>query len=191
MRKKKTNDFAFDVDRKENFVARLKQLIGNRSARAAATEWGLSFSTLHNYLTRGTEPSFTAMQNISNKEHVSLDWLAFGSQCSQKVVSATEIQAVNGECLVEDPLEATWHMIYKSLNRNDLEALISLLLQEGAKGVLALSERKDDLDSLLIKLPKEEKERLMALHEAKKGAALGENQIEDVTSLGYKKSGVA
>ncbi|MGL9774271.1 MAG: hypothetical protein ACR5LG_11005, partial [Sodalis sp. (in: enterobacteria)] len=71
---------------------------------------------------------------------------------------------------MEDPLEFTWHMIYNSLNKKDLEALISLLLQEAAKGVLALSGRKDDLDSLLLQLPKEEKERLIALHEAKKGA---------------------
>lgn len=158
MRNKKTSNFAFDMDRKENFVIRLKQLIGKRSARAAATEWGLSFSTLHNYLTRGTEPSFTVMHNIAYKEQVSLDWLAFGSSCTQKeVVSASEIQAINGESLIEDPLEATWHMIYKSLNKKDLEALISLLLQEGAKGVLALSGRKDDLDSLLLQPSKRRK----------------------------------
>ncbi|MGL9772851.1 MAG: helix-turn-helix domain-containing protein [Sodalis sp. (in: enterobacteria)] len=89
MRKRKTSNFAFDMDGKENFVARLKQLIGNRSARAAANEWGLSFSTLYNYLTRGTELSFTVVQGIAYKEHVSLDWLAFGSSCTQNEVAST------------------------------------------------------------------------------------------------------
>ncbi|MGL9773784.1 MAG: helix-turn-helix domain-containing protein [Sodalis sp. (in: enterobacteria)] len=102
MRKKKTSNFAFDMDGKENFVGRLKQLMGNRSARAAASEWGLSFSTLHNYLTRGTEPSFTVVQGIAYKEHVSLDWLAFGSSCTQnEVASTSEIQSVNEESLME------------------------------------------------------------------------------------------
>ncbi|MGL9772952.1 MAG: hypothetical protein ACR5LG_00725 [Sodalis sp. (in: enterobacteria)] len=86
-------------------MARLKQLTGNRSVRAAATEWGLSFSTLHNYLTRGTEPSFTVVQGIVYKKHVSLDWLAFGSSCTQnEVASTSEIQSINEESLMEDPL---------------------------------------------------------------------------------------
>ncbi|MGL9774644.1 MAG: hypothetical protein ACR5LG_13750 [Sodalis sp. (in: enterobacteria)] len=90
---------------------------------------------------------------------------------------------------MEDPLEATWHMIYKSLNKKYLEALIRLLLQEGAGCVLALSGRKDDLDSLLLQFPKEEKERLIALHEARKGAVSEECAVEDVASLNCKKSG--
>ncbi|MGL9772891.1 MAG: hypothetical protein ACR5LG_00320 [Sodalis sp. (in: enterobacteria)] len=92
---------------------------------------------------------------------------------------------------MEDPLEATWHMIYRSLNKKDLKALISLLLQEGAKGVLALSGGKDDLDSLLFQLQKEGKERLIALHEAKKGAVSEECAVKDVASLNCKKSGAA
>ncbi|MGL9773630.1 MAG: hypothetical protein ACR5LG_06030 [Sodalis sp. (in: enterobacteria)] len=188
----KTSNFAFDMDGKENFVARLKQLIGNRSARAAATEWGLSFSTLHNYLTRGTEPSYTVVQSITYKEHVSLDWLAFSLLCTQKEVASTsEILSINEESLIEDPLEATWHMIYKSLNKKDLEALIMPAFARRAKGVLALSGRKDDLDSLLLQLPKEEKERLIALHEAKKEAVSEECAVADVASLNCKKSGAA
>ncbi|MGL9773785.1 MAG: hypothetical protein ACR5LG_07305 [Sodalis sp. (in: enterobacteria)] len=82
-------------------------------------------------------------------------------------------------------------MIYKSLNKKDLEVLINLLLQEEAKGVLALSGRKDDLDCLLLQLPKEEKKRLIALHEAKKGAVSEECAVADVASLNCKKSGAA
>ncbi|MFT4465793.1 MAG: hypothetical protein ACMX3H_15535 [Sodalis sp. (in: enterobacteria)] len=48
-----------------------------------------------------------------------------------------------------------------------------------------------NVERALLELPPEEQERLMALHEAKKRAAPQENQIEDVTSLGYKKSGIA
>ncbi|MBJ3693618.1 hypothetical protein JGC73_25500, partial [Salmonella enterica subsp. enterica serovar Typhimurium] len=69
---RKANEFAFDEERKENFIKRLKALVGTRSVRAAAKDWGLSFSTLNNYLSRGTEPSFIAMQAIAAKEHVTL-----------------------------------------------------------------------------------------------------------------------
>ncbi|MGL9773147.1 MAG: hypothetical protein ACR5LG_02160 [Sodalis sp. (in: enterobacteria)] len=107
------------------------------------------------------------------------------------MASTSEIQSINEESLIENPLEATWHIIYKSLNKKYSEALISLLLQEGAKGVLALSGRKDDLDSLLLQLPKEGKERLIALHEAKKGAVSEKCAVEDVANLNCKKSGSA
>ncbi|MGL9773972.1 MAG: hypothetical protein ACR5LG_08790 [Sodalis sp. (in: enterobacteria)] len=56
---------------------------------------------------------------------------------------------------------------------------------------MALSGRKDNLDSLLLQLPKEEKERLIALHEAKKGAVSEECAVADVVSLNCKKSGAA
>ena len=44
----KANEIAFDEGRKESFIKRLKSLVGNRSIRAAAKDWGLSFSTLNN-----------------------------------------------------------------------------------------------------------------------------------------------
>ncbi|SQD03496.1 repressor protein [Escherichia coli] len=46
---------------KESIPERLRELIGKRSVRAAAKDWGLSFSTLNNYLTRGTEPSLSVL----------------------------------------------------------------------------------------------------------------------------------
>ncbi|MGL9773755.1 MAG: hypothetical protein ACR5LG_07075 [Sodalis sp. (in: enterobacteria)] len=56
---------------------------------------------------------------------------------------------------------------------------------------MALSGRKDNLDSLLLQLPKEEKERLIGLHEAKKGAVSEKCAVEDVASLSCKKNGAA
>ncbi|WP_438805378.1 hypothetical protein [Sodalis sp. (in: enterobacteria)] len=52
--------------------------------------------------------TFTVVQGIAYKEHVSLDWLAFASSCTQnEVASTSEIQSINEESLMEDPLEAT------------------------------------------------------------------------------------
>lgn len=182
---RKANEFAFDETRKESFRSRLKKLIGVRSVRGAAKDWGLSFSTLNNYLTRGTEPSFVAMIAVASKEKVSLDWIAFGTS---NVKSESIECGVLNESQVIDPLAMAWNMIFSSLNRHDIEALISLIHREGARGILSTTEAPGNLDQLLLGLPKEEKERLLALHEAKKGA-LEERQENDLTHPVSKQAG--
>lgn len=182
---RKDNEFAFDETRKESFRSRLKELIGSRSVRAAAKDWGLSFSTLNNYLTRGTEPSFVAMIAVASKEKVSLDWIAFGTL---RVKSESTSAHVLNENQVVDPLAMTWNMIFSSLNRHDIEALVSLIHREGARGILSTTEAPGNLDQLLLGLPKEEKERLFALHEAKKGA-LEERQENELTHPVSKQVG--
>ncbi|MFX2611938.1 hypothetical protein [Enterobacter mori] len=164
MTQQKTSELAFEVDRKESFKARLRTIIGQRSIRTAALDWGMSFSTLNNYLSRGTEPPFFVMSLIAHKENVSLEWLAHG--IGEVYRDQIESNKTPGMRPVE-PLEAAWGMIYKSLNSKEVAALISLLMKEGAKGVLALSAKNDDMDRLLTELPADEKERLIALHEAK------------------------
>ncbi|ENX2733365.1 helix-turn-helix domain-containing protein [Salmonella enterica] len=182
----KEKEFSFQVSGKENLPIRLRKLIGNRSARSAAAEWGLSFSTLNNYLNRGTDPSFSVMKTIATKENVSLDWLAFGIMESDRV----HFEGKSSSNSSNEELEATWSMIYKTLNKEDLEALMGLLLNEGAKGVLALSSGKTqhkeasrdnftDIERTLLQLPIEEQERLIALHEAKKGAS-EEREVADL-----------
>lgn len=47
-------DFAFVVDGKESFKSRLQHLIGTRSVRAAAKDWGVPVSTINNYLQKNT-----------------------------------------------------------------------------------------------------------------------------------------
>ncbi|EDU2969803.1 bacteriophage CI repressor [Salmonella enterica subsp. enterica serovar Manhattan] len=175
---RKENALSFQAGEKENLPARLRLLIGSRSARSAAAEWGLSFSTLNNYLNRGTDPSFSVMKIIAIKEDVSLDWLAFGKNELDKVHDKHELPPYSSS----DGLEAAWLMVYKTLSKEELEALMGLLLREGTKGILTLLNKKNqhknetyktvtELEHALLQLPAEEKERLMALHEAKKGAS--------------------
>jgi len=182
---RKANEFAFDETRKESFRSRLKKLIGQRSVRGAAKDWGLSFSTLNNYLTRGTEPSFVAMIAVASKEKVSLDWIAFGTT---DVKSESIAGNMSNESQVVDPLAMAWNMIFSSLNRHDVEALISLIHREGARGILSTTESPGNLDQLLLGLPTEEKERLIALHEAKKGA-LEERQENELAHPVSKQAG--
>lgn len=80
MATRKENDFAISEEGKEKIADRLRVLIGKRSVRAAAQDWGLSFSTLNNYLTRGTEPSLNVVIKIANVERVSVEWIATGTE---------------------------------------------------------------------------------------------------------------
>lgn len=191
---RKENALSFQTGEKENLPARLRRLIGSRSARSAAAEWGLSFSTLNNYLNRGTDPSFSVMKTIATKEDVSLDWLAFGKNELDKVHNEHEPPLYPPS----DGLEAAWLMVYKTLRKEELEALMGLLLREGTKGILSLLNEKNqyknetyktvtELECALLQLPIEEKERLMALHEAKKGAS----EEREIASPQNPVSGVA
>lgn len=74
----KESSFAFGEDGKENFKDRLEKLIGSRSVRGAAKDWGLPTSTLNNYLYKGTEPALRVVMTIAEAEGVSLEWLATG-----------------------------------------------------------------------------------------------------------------
>lgn len=80
MKNKKASDASFSDEEKEGFISRLLQLVGQRNIRTAAKDWGLPYSTLNNYINKGTSPSLKYMQIVANKENVSLDWLANGDK---------------------------------------------------------------------------------------------------------------
>lgn len=187
MTKLKENDFSFEDDGKESFKTRLKKLIGQRSIRAAAREWGLSFSTLNNYLNKGTEPSFTAIRGIASHEKVSLDWLAYGSQASEYNNKMNRMSQEVNSPMVSDKLAGAWLMVLESAEPEEAVRLIKLINRKGIERLLsdapALNEQPmthqinslelSELEQALIQLPEDEKTRLMALHEAKKGASEG------------------
>lgn len=62
------------------FSNRLKQVIGDRSGRAFAKEAGISYSTLHNYLTDVSSPTLDNLIALSNATGVSIQWLATGEK---------------------------------------------------------------------------------------------------------------
>lgn len=180
MEEEKESEVALQLEGKETLVDRLRSLIGHRSARAAASAWGLSFSTLNNYLNRGTEPSFGVVQKIALKEDVTLDWLAYGSSDP----NGSRSYANSGHDLLSDSrdsshdlLKATWVLIYESLDKNEIQSLMRLLVRVGVKGILEKFESSASTDEILMHLTKEEKARLLALHEsyvnAKKGVSEG------------------
>lgn len=199
MTDEKTNEFAFDGGSKESFRERLKMLIGERSIRAAARCWGLSFSTLNNYLNKGTEPSFTAIRSIAYKEQISLDWLAFGSDDEL----SNNLKTRSGKTGIDDndgKLMTAWLMVLDSLDAQEAQAILRIIHRKGIEGVISACMKTDtanennitsNIEKALLELPPEEQERLMALHEAKKGAIPEECAVENVETLDSKNSGAA
>ncbi|WP_145491633.1 type 1 periplasmic-binding domain-containing protein [Yersinia rohdei] len=166
----KAKEFTFEAEGKEELKERLRELVGTRSVRAAARDWGLSFSTLNNYLTKSTEPAFTAMQKIAYKERVSLDWIAYGTASNATTGTAHGPSEAAKEHKAKGKLTSAWLAVLDSLDENEAQALLRAIHKKGVDGIVQVATA-NSLDIELLQLPTEEKERLMALHEAKKGAS--------------------
>lgn len=67
------------VEKGTNFGDRLKKLIGNKSGRAFAKEIGISYSTLHNYLTNVSSPTLANLELIADKTNADIKWLVTGT----------------------------------------------------------------------------------------------------------------
>ncbi|HBE9093522.1 helix-turn-helix domain-containing protein [Serratia fonticola] len=132
MNDEKQEDVSFLSQRKESFKERLKQLIGNRSVRAAARDWGFSFSTLNNYLTKNTDPALSNVQAIANKEQVSLDWLVYGTEKPARQPTDQPERAV----AAVDDLKRDWLRIYDRMTLEQREAVLSHIALNGIRAIL-------------------------------------------------------
>lgn len=177
---KKESEFSIPTSGKESISERIRKLIGHRTVRAAAQDWGLPFSTLNNYLTRGTEPSLNVAMKVANIEGVSLEWLAAGESSEDKEKTRThhnnDIENdddSNGRPsdTIEGALASAWDLIFEALSPDERYELIHVFFKIGVRGALAQLKEKGNADLTWSSLANEEKERLIALHEAKKGAS--------------------
>lgn len=121
----------------ELLADRLRFLIGSRSTRAAAKDWQLSYSTLNNYINRGTEPSLSVAMQIARLEGVSVEWLAYGTHNSEPPRTAKECDTpYQVPSQTEDSLISAWSMVFQSLNHEERGALLQRIHQAGVGGLL-------------------------------------------------------
>ncbi|HCJ7758067.1 TPA: hypothetical protein NV424_001855 [Citrobacter freundii] len=188
MKSSKESEFAFRNAQKANLVERIRLLADrHKSIRAAAREWGLPFSTLNNYINRGTEPSFFAMHNISTREKVSMEWLASGS------VSSFEFSSTESDRLNDQPIPGrdTWLMIFDNLEPQERKNLINYCLKSGAPSLAKLASKASTGDMEFIALSENEKERVMRLYEQiKKGSFEADSSIAADGPLSDSKKAV-
>ncbi|HHR6443009.1 hypothetical protein [Providencia alcalifaciens] len=137
MNRKKALEVSFQDKAKESplttksaFKERLKILIGNRSIRTAAKDWGLSFSTLNNYLTKDTDPALSTIQSIATQENVSLDWLVNGQAQEDGVPSTNTKNDSKSE------LSSIWHMLFNIMTTEQINQLIRIITTKGIDGIL-------------------------------------------------------
>ena len=82
-----------------SFSERLKELIGNKSGRAFAKEAGISYSTLHNYLTNTSLPTLDNLIALATYANVSVQWLATGESSEER--DGLNLSASNDETFAE------------------------------------------------------------------------------------------
>lgn len=76
-------------------------------------------------------------------------------------------------------------MLFSELSEGEMAGLVNLLTRKGVETVLLLL---DEQNLQLMRLQTEEKERLLALHKAKKGAS-SDSQENELTNLTHKQAG--
>lgn len=131
MNSKNNEIVSFQDDPKETFKDRLKTLIGERSVRGAAKDWGLSVSTLNNYLNRGTEPTLSVLETISSVENVSIDWLVKGIQMPKILIQQKH---------QKDESRKTWMMIYDSLSNDEANDIMKFIHRYGVLNAFKINQ---------------------------------------------------
>lgn len=126
------DEFPFADYEKEALKDRIWELIGSRSIRAAAKDWGLAFSTLNNYLKRGTDPALKVAHKITQIENVDLEWLASGVGPKQKT------EKFNG-----DKKLAAWVGAYEALTPAEIDRILKLIQRNGATSLLLLTDSEN------------------------------------------------
>ena len=76
-----------DTIKGTTFGSRLKELIGDKSGRSFAREIGISYSTLHNYITDVSSPTLDNLIALARHTNVNLEWLATGQESKNKETS--------------------------------------------------------------------------------------------------------
>lgn len=157
---------------KESIQQRLRELMRDRSLRRVSLDWGLPYSTINNYFTKGTTPSVEVITTVADIENVSIEWLITG-----KSREAEEKRDEHKQDRVFDELESAWMTAFKFMNKGEAEALLRIIISGGAKGLIKLAGREESAEERFLLLPAELKARAIELidaHvEAKKGASEG------------------
>ena len=130
---------------KETTKNRLQELIGERSIRGAAADWGLTYSTLNNYLTRGSQPRIEAARKIAGAEGVSVEWVLYGLKKNSSDVGRTD--GLDGG-------DADWNRIYESMSEDERATFTRIVYRHGVSTILQLA---DDENIQLLALPNQVK----------------------------------
>ncbi|HBE9082337.1 helix-turn-helix domain-containing protein [Serratia fonticola] len=190
----KAPERSFTDEAKEPVINRVFQLVDRYPSRSqAARAWGMNVSTLQNYYKRkdiAPTPRKAHLLKIAEQEGVSLEWLLTGQgkpllqenkKSEMNDFADNQITKPASKTNASKVDEKILEML-SFLSLDEKEKIVEVLVRKGVEIVLYLI---DDNNIKLLQLPDEEKERLMALHEAKKGA-FEDNQDNELSRPTHK-----
>lgn len=126
----------------------------------------LSEATIRKYLKGETYPTLDRLALLADACSCSLSWLAAGDGDTEGFsIKKNESHGYNNDRRVSE--------VENILSYLTDEQKVKFLRVIYTKGVAAILSLDDAFDAQFLALPDSEKERLMALHEAKKGASEG------------------
>ncbi|HAZ4831171.1 helix-turn-helix domain-containing protein [Citrobacter freundii] len=207
MTKQKSEGFSFLGGGKESIQERLKSLFKGRSLRQASIDWGLPYSTLNNYFSKGATPGLDVVIRVAEIEGVSVGWLATGrdgvvmvDEAHRGTTTDMSLDTSNQErCYAtaatttkentdDSGVSVAWNMIYDALSPGERVSLINLFVKIGAKGILEKIQRINEFDSAWERLDFEEKGRLIRLSEQlKKGSSEADQQTAETGLTSHDK----
>ncbi len=144
-----------ESDQEISIKDRILLLIGNRSRRSAAKDWGMSISTLTNFLDHGVQPTYEFISRIAQRENISAEWLLTGMRTTETSSSYNE-DSDDRELLISmvmEPLHA--------LTTNELDDLHWLITRKGVEFMLELLDENNQAFFSLS--DKEKKARLQSI----------------------------
>jgi len=202
-----SKQFSLTQPEKESISDRLRLLIGSRTVRSAAEEWGLPFSTLNNYLSRGTEPSLNVAIKIANVERVPVEWLASGRITLDEAHKGSKVDALTKRLeeagvegfqaeiagvpstTIDGAIASAWSTIFELLTPQERYDLVHIFFRMGASGALEKLREINDTDLAWSALSLSEKQRLVRLNEKmKKGPSEPDSGVgqQDLASTDKK-----
>ncbi|WP_262120695.1 helix-turn-helix domain-containing protein [Serratia ficaria] len=152
---------------------RVQTLIGERSRRTAAKAWGMSISTLTNFLERGTVPTYEFLNRIAGCEGVDIEWLITGDESLEVVAHPYEDNKLLGKSGHED-LVSDLFSSFDALSAQELNDLRWLFKRKGIEIVLQLL---DEHNQKFFALTESEK------HDRLRGKMIGDLKGDDVFTL--------
>lgn len=155
------------------FSERLKEAISkaNLNNSQVAFRAGMSESSIRKYLKGETYPGLDRLVLLASACGCSFNWLALGEGDQKEDRTTMTHHSAN----LRDDITSEFVAVLSRVSSEEREALLNIIYARGFKILLNISE---DIDVALLQLPKEEKERLMALHEAKRGASVAGHEDE-------------
>ena len=126
------------------FTGRLKEAVGNKSARGFALECGVSPAAFHKYFTGQSDPSMHVLILIANTAEVGVDWLATGKG-PKKGWGQFEETLTNIIIALEDKLD----LEDSNIPSTSKSKLITSVLKDVLEGKLAMDDIRSRLNMII------------------------------------------